>query len=1050
MTSVLAIISAAALAGLEKQHGACEPGSVLPLDRYLSRHRALEPLSEGGTLYLAAVRQPGERLWLVAALRFPQAEAEMWTAEANVAPITDITDLVGSLRFSSGKGLTAAPGKLAMSLQTPRALTEDDQVLLEARVSPSARAAYEAARRDALPPRKAAKAAVKPAKKGQPDAIAALAPVDDLDLVAALANIDDWRRLSKGGKERVLAELVERLAAEASGPSFELAAPHVGSDGLGVLRDTETGHELVVVPGGVARVGFAPDDMLTCWAAADLGDVDEAAFQDGFRSARPPRWFRLPPFLVARRGAPCAEDERDDYLAAAARRGYREIREVEWEWCAQEGGAVSFVGMARGAPDFSPNQEPAPLDPTGFGLHDFIDEPCRMADAFHPTWDTALETGDFPPGPGDAPRALRLAHTQWQSREELIAWHRAARACESEHTQGTLRLVRDLPCKDAALDLLAGVALPTEAPIARLLEAIGGKTPDRKRALRVLDDLATDPAGAPEAPALLAHLVKGDPAWDPKVHLHALRLGVRLAEDRGAREERPGARAAARAALASHEPTLAARLGDATPNVRAHALYALSRITPSSATRAAVLELAQREKQEPTRMAAFLCLGAWLAREQDTEAHELLAGAVKGRSAPLASVAALALALGTPLERLPEGGLLRLCQALGLKSKAADALPFWDGNLRERAFAILRNASEATREEAARSLLAPLEGPDAPSARIVALALALLFPPRPNERETVRPEALSPMARRLLELTAEREVDAPVDFESYAVPRSLALRRALIGLGPRLPSDRLVRLRFGEEDVELPLWRASERIDAEDDDRAREALKKLVAGLSPLERLALWLDPRRLRDLDLPGSNQDQRKLIADAETQDRGATVALAQAELARLDDLRARGAEVTYSTVLRLFACLVEPGKELDPSLLGHLDLTLKESESLPEEVWRTLPRATAHELLERTATAFLDEELADLQTLRTRSRGEKVVDAALLLKSLRGLKLGLLLMAPFGARWKAEEIEPTLGAWPEAKSFVATFNADYAKVSSVRAAVDFIIAQRPNLGV
>ncbi|WP_437900228.1 hypothetical protein [Sorangium sp. So ce124] len=64
--------------------------------------------------------------------------------------------------------------------------------------------------------------------------------------------------------------------------------------------------------------------------------------------------------------------------------------------------------------------------------------------------------------------------------------------------------------------------------------------------------------------------------------------------------------------------------------------------------------------------------------------------------------------------------------------------------------------------------------------------------------------------------------------------------------------------------------------------------------------------------------------------------------------------------------------------------------------------------------------------------------------------GLKLGLVLMPPFGARWKAEEIEPTLGAWPEAKSFVATFSADYAKVNSVRVAVDFIIAQRPKLGV
>jgi uncharacterized protein (TIGR02996 family) len=104
-------------------------GDVLSLDRYLSKNKNLEALEAGGDLFLFTVR-PKEKLWLVARLVSPVFETDHWEAEANSLPITDISHLRGEIKFATGKGITAKPGALGMSLQTPRALAADDVVLL--------------------------------------------------------------------------------------------------------------------------------------------------------------------------------------------------------------------------------------------------------------------------------------------------------------------------------------------------------------------------------------------------------------------------------------------------------------------------------------------------------------------------------------------------------------------------------------------------------------------------------------------------------------------------------------------------------------------------------------------------------------------------------------------------------------------------------------------------------------------------------------------------------------------------------------------------------
>lgn len=56
----------------------------------------------------------------------------------NATPVTNITALKNRIKFANGSGITAPKGKLGMSLQTPRTLSDDDTALLLAAGKPGA------------------------------------------------------------------------------------------------------------------------------------------------------------------------------------------------------------------------------------------------------------------------------------------------------------------------------------------------------------------------------------------------------------------------------------------------------------------------------------------------------------------------------------------------------------------------------------------------------------------------------------------------------------------------------------------------------------------------------------------------------------------------------------------------------------------------------------------------------------------------------------------------------------------------------------------------
>ncbi len=122
---MLAIVSKAVFA----KAGSLVLGDVYATSVYRSSNKRLEGLAEGGTLYLVTVR-PDDVLWLVARMENPTQTKDGWEAKNSTA-LCDITSAIGSLKLSTGKGISAKPGRLGMSLQTPRILCAEDVLLLD-------------------------------------------------------------------------------------------------------------------------------------------------------------------------------------------------------------------------------------------------------------------------------------------------------------------------------------------------------------------------------------------------------------------------------------------------------------------------------------------------------------------------------------------------------------------------------------------------------------------------------------------------------------------------------------------------------------------------------------------------------------------------------------------------------------------------------------------------------------------------------------------------------------------------------------------------------
>ena len=168
MPSVFAIVSKAMFDKMVPDD--VELGTVIDVDRYVSKNKAFADVGPGDAIFMHTVRGPKENLWLVAIIEQPKKSGDNYVGAANTTPLTDITAAIKKLKLASGTGIKAKKGALGMSLQTPRVLTADDVKLLRGLVPAakkskapakkvSAREAYNEAVKQAV-------AEGKPAKRG--------------------------------------------------------------------------------------------------------------------------------------------------------------------------------------------------------------------------------------------------------------------------------------------------------------------------------------------------------------------------------------------------------------------------------------------------------------------------------------------------------------------------------------------------------------------------------------------------------------------------------------------------------------------------------------------------------------------------------------------------------------------------------------------------------------------------------------------------------------------------------------------------------------------
>ncbi len=237
----MSVLSIVAKSEFEKALGASMLGQVWARSTYHSSNPGLESLRQGGDLYLVTVR-PGDQLWLVAVLRSPKKGATGWTARPNAVPLRDVTPVLAKLQFTSGKGLVFGPGKLGMSLQTPRQLTDDDVSRIEALITSTGAGARPGA---VGKPTKPSPAKARPARPVPATAVSAkpAASAKDSTRTAAKASVTAAAVVSSqttSPARRILDSigLPPRLAAAPLTGPWRGPLKHIGPDRFTPLKES--------------------------------------------------------------------------------------------------------------------------------------------------------------------------------------------------------------------------------------------------------------------------------------------------------------------------------------------------------------------------------------------------------------------------------------------------------------------------------------------------------------------------------------------------------------------------------------------------------------------------------------------------------------------------------------------------------------------------------------------------------------------------------------------------------------------------------------------
>jgi len=252
MPSMLAIVSKDVFEKARAPSGkTLEVGDVYGPSQYISMNPSLlANLDED--LFLVTVR--GDRLWWVGTLRSPKHDGKAFRSTADTQSIVDITKGAAKLKFSNGKGIQM--DKMAMSLQTPRVLSDGDVALFESWQGASTKAPVKA---KAKPGAKTLPATTpqpakskKPAAKASPTKAKGAAHVVTGTSSSDLAGLKDTLGTRPASLDIVMTDPHAQLPAVMA--LLEQTGPHTATsmrlahEGFDVVRTETVGRDAIKKP----------------------------------------------------------------------------------------------------------------------------------------------------------------------------------------------------------------------------------------------------------------------------------------------------------------------------------------------------------------------------------------------------------------------------------------------------------------------------------------------------------------------------------------------------------------------------------------------------------------------------------------------------------------------------------------------------------------------------------------------------------------------------------------------------------------------------------
>lgn len=258
-----------------------------------------------------------------------------------------------------------------------------------------------------------------------------------MSLSKLLSSPDALEKLTLKEREDVTSRLLSLL-----GNAFTRSA---SEDKIIKIEHQPSGMVFTLIPGGIAKIGLHPGDILEIAQFIDLELIEYSIEVDG-ASALPPRLITIPPFLCSCKPLAIGTVSRSEAIARVGELGFRLPSEVELEWILRDGGKYA---LTLGAEPVNGKAGRFNFRKSRYGVESLL-VANWAADDWHPNYDGALTTAaaweneDLSIGSSGVCRST-FPLDAMVSEEDIAVLLAALRSRGDQNMPAVARLVMDLP-----------------------------------------------------------------------------------------------------------------------------------------------------------------------------------------------------------------------------------------------------------------------------------------------------------------------------------------------------------------------------------------------------------------------------------------------------------------------------------------------------------------------------------------------------------------------------------------------------------------------------